>query len=99
MEREIDKVVTPKSFIRINKKEHNIIALLELLNRNGVKVAKVISEGRTPGFIRRITGSFITADSSHLEVQLGYQETKRILESSREFRGFVDSILWEVVEY
>jgi len=37
-----NKATTPRSFIRINNTEHNLIALVELLNQNGANIYNII---------------------------------------------------------
>jgi len=65
-----NKATTPRSFIRINNTEHNLIALVELLNQNGANIYNIICPESLPKSVIGIYGGRTLALSSRLEVGL-----------------------------
>ena len=88
-----EKEPTPKSFIRINGAEHNLKALLDLLRENGLKVKKLIAQDARPGAEKKITKDYIPALWTEIEIEASYDDVRRALESSEEFRKHADKIL------
>jgi hypothetical protein len=91
-----EKEPTPKSFIRVNGKEHNLKALIELLRANDIKINKFFARDPRPGAELRITDEFIPSISTEIEVSASYDDVRRVLESSDEFREHVNKILGSV---
>lgn len=87
------KEVTPKSFIRVNGKEHNLKALLELLKEGGIKIKTLSAQDPRHGAENNITKDHIPALWTQLEVEAPYDYVRRVLESSDEFREHADKIL------
>lgn len=91
-----EKEPTPKSFIRVNGKEHNLKALIELLKANDIKMNRLSAQDPRPGAELRITDQFIPSIWTEIEVRASYDDVRRVLESSDEFREHVDKILGSV---
>ena len=89
----LEKEPTPKSFIRVNGKEHNLKALLNLFRENDIKIKMVSAQDPRPGAERRITSDFIPSLSTQLEIEASYGDVRRVLESSEEFREYIDKIM------
>ena len=91
-----EKEPTPKSFIRVNGKEHNLKALIELLKANNIKMNRLSARDPRPGAELRVTDDFIPSLWTEIEVGASYDDVRRVLESSDEFREHVDKILGSV---
>ena len=89
----LEKDPTPKSFIRINGKEHNLRALLDLLKKNGIKVKMIAAQDPRHDAEKNVTKDFIPALWSQIEVEAPYNKVRLVMESSDEFREHVDKIL------
>lgn len=88
-----EKEPTPKSFIRVNGKEHNLSALIELLKANDIRMNRLSARDPRPGAELRVTDTFFPSVWTEIEVGASYDEVRRILESSDEFREYADKIL------
>lgn len=89
----LEKDPTPKSFIRVNGKEHNLNALIELLKANNIKMNRLSARDPRPGAELRVTDDFIPSVWTEIEVGASYDDVRRVLESSDEFREHADKIL------
>lgn len=92
----IKKEKEPKSFIRIDGKEHNFKALIDLLTKNGIKMNNVTMVDSRKGAERRVTSTFIPSMYTKIEVEASYDVVRRVLETSDEFREHADTILGAV---
>lgn len=81
------------SFIRINGAEHNLDALLKLLGKHNIQIKSLLSRHPDPDTMKRITEDFIPALFTELKVNACSDETRKVLESSNDFRQYVDKIL------
>ncbi|KKR86315.1 MAG: hypothetical protein UU48_C0006G0013 [Candidatus Uhrbacteria bacterium GW2011_GWF2_41_16] len=88
-----EKEPTPKSFIRISAEEFNVKHLLDLLKEKGLHIQSVYFQDPREGAEKRITIDFIPAQWAHIEVHAKYDDVKKALESSDEFREHADKIL------
>ena len=88
-----EKEPTPKSFIRISAEEFNVKHLLDLLKSNGIHIHSVYFQDPREGAEKRITDDFIPAQWAHIEVHAKYNDVRKVLESSDEFREYADKIL------
>lgn len=86
----------PKSFIRINGKEHNVVALLDLLKENKIKIKSLSSRDPRPDVLERVKNDFIPSVWTQIEVEASYEDVYRVLESSDEFREHANKILGSV---
>jgi hypothetical protein len=86
----------PKSFIRVNGKEHNLKALIELFKANDIKMNRLSAQDPRPGAELRVTDDFIPSVWTEIEVGASYEDVRRVLESSDEFREHVNKILGSV---
>lgn len=83
----------PKSFIRINKQEHNLAALLKLLKNNNIEIRLVSARNPDPEALSKVTTDNVPVVWSQIELQASYDEVRRVLESSEEFKESVDKLL------
>mgnify|MGYP001581862585 FL=1 len=88
-----EKEPTPKSFIRISAEEFNVIHLLYLLKEKGLHIQSVYFHDTRKGAEKRITADFIPAQWAHIEVHAKYDDVRKALEASNEFRDYADKIL------
>ena len=93
---QFEKEPTPKSFIRINGVEHNLKALFDLLKEHGIKVNNIAAQDIKPGAQKRITKDFIPSLWTEIEIEAPYDEARRVLESSNEFREHANKILGSI---
>ncbi len=82
--------------IRINGAEHNLKNLIDLLNKNGLKIENLFAQDPREGAEKRITKDFIPAMLSQLKVSASYNEVKNVLETSDEFRPYIDKLLGSI---
>lgn len=92
----MNKTLVWKTFIRINWEEHNLKSLLDLLKFNNIKIDSIISSDPRLDSIERVTDNFIPSLNSKITVDATYLEIRKILESSNEFKWFVNKLLWVV---
>ena len=90
------KMEIPKSFIRINQKEHNLASLLALLKDNGIKVNLVSARNPDTDALRKVAKDYIPVTWSQIEVEAPYNEIKQVLESSDEFKEHADKLLGSI---
>ena len=91
-----EKDPTPKSFIRINGKEHNLKALIDLLKENNIKMNRLSAQDSRHGAELRVTDEFIPSVWTEIEVGASYDDVRSVLESSDEFREYARKILGSV---
>ncbi len=87
----------PKSFIKIGR-EHNLKALLALLQENGIEVTSVVSWDPRLDAVEQVSGNYIPSLSSRLQVIASYDDIRSILEKS-EFRGDLDGLIGSVLKF
>ncbi len=88
-----EKELPPKSFIRISAEEFNVKHLLDLLKEKGLHIESVYFQDTRKGAVERITDDFIPAQWAHIEVHAKYDDVRKALESSDEFREHANKIL------
>lgn len=92
----VEKDQTPKSFIRIDGQELNLVALLELLKAEGIKIIKLVAVDSRKGAEKRVTSTFIPSVYTKIEMEALYDVVRRALENSDEFREHINAILGSV---
>lgn len=91
-----EKEPTPKSFIRIDTEEFNLLHLLDLLKDNNIHIHNLSARDTREGAEKRVTKDFVPAQWAQIEVHAKYEDVRKALESSDEFRQYADKILGSV---
>ncbi len=89
-------VQAPKTFIRINKQEFNLAALLDLLQAHNIKVTNVAAMNPDPDSWKKIKDGFIPATWCNISVAATREEIESILLQSEEFKEHAKKLLGSV---
>ena len=83
----------PQNLLSVLVRKNSMLSIFSTSKKKGLHIQSVYFQDPREGAEKRITIDFIPAQWAHIEVHAKYDDVKKALESSDEFREHADKIL------